>query len=122
MVKYLEKPPKYLVYDFGCAALDYCLNRLPGWFKDMVVVVDRMHWDNHTACCSSFNMRIYEDLDGLNSQIAEQCNAALRKINPTLHRSSQPFFMVMLRQYLHGWNTKKQKALSVGLVRVVFYE
>ena len=122
MVKYLEKPPKYLVYDFGCAALDYCLNRLPGWFKDMVVVVDRMHWDNHTACCSSFNMRIYEDLDGINSQIAEQCNAALRKINPTLHRSSQPFFMVMLRQYLHGWNTKKHKVLSVGLGRVLRYD
>jgi hypothetical protein len=118
MVKYLEKPPKYLVYDFGCAALDYCLNRLPGWFKDMVVVVDRMHWDNHTACCSSFNMRIYEDLDGVNSQIAEQCNAALRKINPTLHRSSQPFFMVMLRQYLHAWNTKKMGVLSAGLGRV----
>jgi len=118
MVKYLAKPPKYLVYDFGCAALDYCLNRLPGWFKDMVVVVDRMHWDNHTACCSSFNMRIYEDLDVLNSQIAEQSNAALRKINPTLHRSSQPFFMVMLRQYLHAWNTKKLSVLSAGLGRV----
>ncbi|KAL4528904.1 hypothetical protein Ndes2437A_g03436 [Nannochloris sp. 'desiccata'] len=121
MVKYLERPPKYLVYDFGCAALEYCLNRLPGWFKNMMVVVDRMHWDNHTACCSSFNIRLYEDLDGLNSQIAEQCNAALRKINPTLHRSSQPFFMVMLRQYLHAWNTKKEKALGIGLGRGLLY-
>ena len=122
MVKYLEKPPQVLVYDFGCAALDYCLNRLPDWFKDMIVLVDRMHWDNHTACCTGFNMRLYEDLKCLNSQIAEQCNAALKKINPTLHRSSQSFFMALLRQYLHAWNTKKQKAINVSLTRGLSYE
>ena len=117
LVKYLEKPPEVLVYDFGCAALDYCLNRLPGWFKDMLVLIDRLHWDNHIACSSSFNMRLYEDMDGLNSQIAEQCNAALRKINPTLHRSSQPFFMAVLRQYLHAWNVKKQELIQIALQR-----
>ena len=35
MLKYLQEPPKFLIYDFGCAALDYCLNRLPAWFKNM---------------------------------------------------------------------------------------
>ena len=122
MLKYLEKPPQVLVYDFGCAALDYCLNRLPGWFKNMNVLIDRMHWDNHTACCSAFNMRLYKDLNGLNSQIAEQCNAALKKIDPILHRSSQPYFMAILRQYLHAWNTKKQKAINDGLRRIRNYE
>lgn len=29
MVKYLERPPELLVYDFGGAVMAYCLNRLP---------------------------------------------------------------------------------------------
>ena len=117
MIKFLERPPEVLVYDFGCAVLDYCLNRLPGWFKDMLVVVDKFHWDNHKSCCSSFNMREYQDVGMINSQIAEQCNAALRRINPTLHKSSQPFFMAILRQYLRGWNKRKNERLEEALAR-----
>ena len=121
IVKYLARPPQVLIYDFGCAALDYCLNRLPGWFKDMLVVVDRFHWGNHKACCSSFNMRLYEDVKLVNSQVAEQCNAALKKINPTLHRSSQPLFMAILRQYLRGWNWKKNSKTEEQMRRVRRY-
>ena len=121
MVKYLERPPEVLVYDFGCAVLDYCLNRLPDWFKDTLVVVDRFHWSNHKACCSSFNMRVYQDVEMVNSQVAEQCNAALRRINPTLHKSSQPFFMAILRQYLRGWNAKKNKKSTANLETIRRY-
>jgi flagellar biosynthesis GTPase FlhF len=117
MVKYLEKPPDFLIYDFGCAALDYCLNRLPGWFKAMVVLIDRFHWANHTSCCCSFNMRFYDEVSCLNSQIAEQCNSHLKKINPSLRRSSQPFFMAMLRAYLDDWNAKKNQSLVDSLDR-----
>jgi hypothetical protein len=122
MVKFLETPPKVLVYDFGCAVMDYCLNRLPNWFKDMVVLVDKFHYENHKACSSSFNMRQFEDLKLLNSQIAEQCNAKLRRINPTLHKSSQPFFMAILRQYLSAWNKGKNEKLRQALARNQRYE
>jgi hypothetical protein len=121
MVKYLDKPPEVLVYDFGCAVLDYCLNRLPDWFKDMMAVVDKFHWSNHNSCCSSFNSRVYQDVKMINSQVAEQCNAALRRINPTLHKSSQPFFMAVLRQYLRGWNAKKNEICTAALEAIRRY-
>jgi hypothetical protein len=117
MLKHLPELPKVIVYDFGCAALEYFLNRLPAWIKDTVVVVDKFHWENHNSCASAFNMRLYQDIRYINSQAAEQCNASLKLINRTLHKSSQPLFMAVLREYLRGRNENKNKNLQEVLDR-----
>jgi hypothetical protein len=60
------------MYDNACHAQDYVLNREPQWAKRTVFVVDKLHWHNHTACSPSFNVRQYNALSQLNSQLAEQ--------------------------------------------------
>ena len=60
------------MYDNACHAQDYVLNREPKWAKHTVFVVDKLHWPNHKACSPSFNVRLYNVLSQLNSQLAEQ--------------------------------------------------
>lgn len=104
---YFRSAPKVIVYDFSCALEEYCLNRAPTFFKDTLFVVDKFHWKNHVACAWGYCMSKYTFLDNLNSQLAEQCNSALKKIRPALGRMLQSNFMSAIRLYLHHWNTKK---------------
>lgn len=107
-VQYFRKAPKVVVYDFGCALQEYCLNRLPDFFKHTLFVVDRLHWHNHSACSLGYCMNYYvRTLHRVNSVIAEQNNSALQKIKPTLSRTRQGPFMVLLRAFLSQWNKKK---------------
>ena len=75
-----EQAPKVIVYDNACQLHRYCLNREPHWFKDSLFAVDRLHWDNHTACAEGYNLSFYNakiDVANINSQVNEQANAGL---------------------------------------------
>jgi hypothetical protein len=96
------KPPRLLVYDNACNAEAYCLNREPEYFKDTLFLVDKashwgwrwavgsrtvswrpcapttplahpqLHMKGHTACSKAYNIALYPEYVGLNSQLAEQ--------------------------------------------------
>jgi hypothetical protein len=107
--------PRVVVYDFACALQDYCLNREPDFFKHTRFVVDRFHWRNHKSCARSYDMSLYEDLLGLNSQIAEQCNSALRRVKASITQMRQQSFMFNVRLYLDEWNRRKIARLDAML-------
>ena len=109
---YLETAPEVVVYDFACALEEYCLNRLPGYFKYTRFLIDRLHWKNHTACAMSYCMNAYVHLKDLNSVVAEQNNSALGRIERTITRSRQYPFMLLLRLFLNGWNQQKVELIN----------
>ena len=112
MVKYLKVPPKVIVYDYACSLHEYCINRVPDWFKSTLFLVDRLHWFNHKSCCSSYNVNIYLWLSHINTVICEQNNSALGRIERTISRSGQGSFMILIRRFLWRWNAMKQSALQ----------
>lgn len=117
MVKYLEKPPDVVVYDYACALHEYCINRMPNFFKDTIFLVDRLHWFNHKSCCSSYSINAYEWLSNVNSVICEQNNSALGRIERTLSRAAQGSFMLLIRRFMYDWNSKKIKQMHArGLI------
>ena len=111
IVQYLKEAPEVVVYDFACAFHEYCLNRLPRWFRDTRCLVDRLHWDNHKTCSLGYWIGMYFALEAVNSVIAEQNNSALRRVERTLSRSTQTTFMVLLRCFMHVWNNAKVSKL-----------
>lgn len=41
--------PSVVIYDNACNLHNYCLNREPAFYKMTWMVVDRLHWPNHTG-------------------------------------------------------------------------
>jgi hypothetical protein len=104
---YLKRAPKVVVYDFACALQEFCLNRLPAFFKNTRFVVDAFHWWNHKGCARSFYCKKYPHLAHLNTSISEQQNSALRIIKASASRSKQAQFMTLLRLFTSDWNGVK---------------
>lgn len=104
---YFAEAPRYVIYDFGCALQEYCLNRAPSFFKDTIFVVDRFHWMGHKSCAKSYSPSLFSELDRVNTSIAEQCNAELKKIRQITTRMNQVHFMLVTRFFLDAWNRKK---------------
>ena len=75
-----------IVYDNACKLHVYRLNREPGHFQNTLFLVDRFHWRGHTGCSSGYNLDPCGEpiLKTLNSQINEQANADLQKIQGQL--------------------------------------
>ena len=107
LICYLREAPKVVVYDFACAFHEYCLNRLPDWFKDTLCFVDKFHWNNHEACSVGYNVSECCAYAHLNTEIAEQNNSALRRMQRTLTRAAQGPFMVLQKVFLGRWNEGK---------------
>jgi hypothetical protein len=107
LTNYFMEAPQYVVYDFGCALQEYCLNRAPDFFKDTQFVVDRFHWLGHSSCSQGYNPSLYTMLQRVNTSIAEQCNAVLGRVKGSITRMAQVSFMLSVRFYLDAWNTKK---------------
>ena len=104
---YFKEAPKVVVYDFACALHEYCMNRLPDFFKNTRFVVDRFHWFNHRACARSYDIRAFAALNAVNTIAAEQNNAALKRIKATVTRMKQRPFMLLVRLFMASWNAKK---------------
>lgn len=64
--------PKVVVYDNGCHAHVYTLNRGPAWAKDTLFLIDKLHAAGHTGCCKAYDVTHHPSLGTLNSQLAEQ--------------------------------------------------
>lgn len=111
IIEFLRKAPEIVVYDFCCAFQEYCLNRLPGWFENTFVFIDRTHWPGHNKCALGYCLSRIRKLSHLNSQTAEQCNSVLRVYERSLSRMAQVPFMLALRLVLDNWNKNKEKDL-----------
>ena len=113
LFKYFPVAPKVVVYDFACALQDYCLNRQPAHFRNTMFMVDRFHWYNHVSCARSYNLSLYPECELLNSQVAEQCNSALKRIKCSVGQMKQVTFMFSVRLFLEMWNQRKIKKLAM---------
>lgn len=92
LFKYFQWLPRLYCMTFACALQDYCLNRQPAHFRNTMFMVDRFHWFNHVACARSYNLSLYSDYEVLNSQIAEQCNSALKRVKRSVGQMKQVTF------------------------------
>ena len=44
---------RVIIYDCACKLLEYCLDREPRFFKDLVALLDRLHAKGHVGCPKS---------------------------------------------------------------------
>ena len=91
------EPPATIIYDNCCKLHQYCLNRQPAHFKNMLFFVDRFHWCGHVGCSSGYSLDRYPSpfISTINSQVNEQANPGLQRIclyeARQLHVSSKAF-------------------------------
>ena len=82
------QPPKIIVYDNACKLHAYVLNREPKRFQNSRFHVDRLHFRvGHVGCSIGYDLRTYQSdksILQLNSQINEQANSGLRRIQTQL--------------------------------------
>jgi len=107
-----KEAPKAIIYDNSCNLHHYSLNRDPGFFSSTSFFVDRFHWKNHTACAPSYNLSLYQEYDGLNSQINEQRNSTLKKVKNQLSYMSPSNFVNHCKLLLWYCNQKKILTLN----------
>ena len=114
MTCYLEKAPEYVIYDNACNLQDYCLSRAPLFFMHTKFFVDAFHWVNHKACSLGYSIKAHEDswLKLINTQVAEQNNAALKNLKSMMSRMSQKSFMTLLKSFMCYWNFRKLEKLN----------
>lgn len=106
ILKYLEKMPEELYYDFACQLSDYCLNREPDLFKNTRFWHDLFHAIGH-ICGINFKSTKVEGLQGVNSEICEQVNSYLQCIKYTGSHLSQEHFVFFMQFFLYLLNEEK---------------
>ena len=69
-----------------CRLHAYCLNREPVFFQNTLFLVDRFHWCGHIGCSTGYCLDSYKKIDtrGINSQVNEQANARLKRMQSQL--------------------------------------
>ena len=78
--------PSLIVYDNICHLHKYCMAREPGFFRNTLMLVDRLHGPNHVNCSCAYRMssRYEESVKKFNSQGAEQNNSVVNRIKTQL--------------------------------------
>eukprot|EP00058_Branchiostoma_floridae_P024016 XP_002609506.1 hypothetical protein BRAFLDRAFT_95599 [Branchiostoma floridae] len=91
-----RKAPNVIVYDNACKLHQYALNREPHFFRNTQFLVDRFHFRGHIGCSLGYCMDEYKqsiDITTINSQVNEQANAGLIRIQPQLSYMSPSNFV-----------------------------
>jgi len=110
-----------IIYDRACRLHTYCLRREPFFFRNTVFRVDIMHYRNHVGCSEGYDPSIYRDpgahsstrnMPYVNTQAAEQCNAALQLIRTPAAFMTAQHFMQYARLFLAYRNMRKIAALK----------
>lgn len=102
-----KTPPKVLVYDNGCNASEFILNREPNFFKEMRIVIDGLHFHNHVNCSKVFDIRQYPEYQNSAAVLAEIRNAKLRNLKGHLLFANTNNFMVITRYFVHRLNGRE---------------
>lgn len=91
------------------------LNREPGFFRETIFLVDRMHWHGHRNCSRGYSIDSYRgrlDLLKINTQVNEQQNAGLARIKAQLSYMLPDNFMFHAALYLAFRNNQKKDLLE----------
>ncbi|XP_066271346.1 uncharacterized protein [Branchiostoma lanceolatum] len=102
--------PSVIIYDNACQLHSYCLNRDPGFFQNSRFFVDRLHFKNHKGCSKGYCLDMYKasfDILTINSQINEQANSGLRRIEGQLSYMNPRNFLHRLVTFLAVKNLDK---------------
>lgn len=109
------KAPSVIIYDNACNLHKYCLNREPVYFKRTRFYVDSFHWKGHIACSEGYCIELHKSTINtvlINSQINEQANAGLKRLQSQLTYMSAPNFMFHIALYLSLKNKDKLSLLK----------
>jgi hypothetical protein len=115
--------PEFVIYDNACNLQTYALMREPYLYKDVVFMVDRLHYCNHKNCSCAFDAKLFpRDLGSLNSQVCEQAHKQMRKLVSSLSYMSQTHFMEFMRYFVfcsnfmndHGQTVVQQISLRTA--------
>ena len=109
--KRVQARQRFLIYDNACMARKCAEVRFPHKVRHWTFVVDRKHWDNHTACSIGFNMDEYSALNDVNSQISEQLNRSLRKLSTVLAYMGWENYLKLIELFMVYKNLKNKNLL-----------
>lgn len=101
-----KEAPSLVVYDNACNLHQYCINRDPDFFKNTAFRVDALHFKNHKACGSSYELKAYPQHKKLNSQVVEQANSRIQRIKSQLSYMTQSNFVNHCKLFLWAQNKK----------------
>ncbi|KAH3830788.1 hypothetical protein DPMN_104041 [Dreissena polymorpha] len=109
-----ERAPEIIIYDNACNLHQYALNRDPVFFSHTRMVVDGLHWDNHTACAIGYKGLDYPFIRQINTQIVEQNNAKLKKLKSSLSYMTPVHFLMSLKFFLWHCNFTLKRCSQSG--------
>lgn len=110
-----------VIYDRACKLHTYALKREPYFFKDTLFWVDAQHITGHVGCSEGYDPRVFRNkrmhasaarMPLLNTEIAEQCNAALKLIRTPAAFMTLDRFMQYTRTFLALWNIRKASDMA----------
>ena len=106
----------FILYDNGCNSLRYALNRNPETTKEMIWLVDKLHWAGHTTCSPFLDSGAWPFVQGgrVNTQVAEQKN----RVTKFLQRSSAYLSwgrQLTIQHYLFRWVNQYQELKNMSL-------
>lgn len=110
-----QQAPETIIYDNRCNLHEYALKRNPVHIKKSTFLVDRLHWRDHTGCSSAYDSSSYREMDTVNTQVAEQRNSVLQRIESALSYMNQENFMHHCKFFL--WYRNKKNLIIEGLLQ-----
>jgi len=123
LLKYWEKAPEVVVYDFACQLGPYCMAREPDFFKDTLFVVDEMHANGHNNCSQaawiSNYMQVRPGLMPVNSSAAESSNAGLSRIRKSVSYMNQEHAIAFTYVYLCVWNRRREHLFRAEADKII---
>jgi hypothetical protein len=102
-------PQIRIIYDNCCNLHRYALNREPARFSETIFLVDRLHFQDHSACSLGYSTSTYNcdpSIKSLNTQINEQANADLRNLSKQVSYMKPENVMLHLKIFLAERNRR----------------
>ena len=102
-------PQMRIFYDNACNLHQYILNREPARFAETTFLVDRLHYQDHSACSEGYSTNIYNadpTIKKMNTQLNEQANADLRNLSKQVSYMKPENVMVHAKVFLAERNRK----------------
>ena len=102
-------PQLRIIYDNSCNLHTYALNREPARFAETIFLVDRLHFQDHSACTLGYSTNSYNfdpKIKTLNTQINEQANADLRNLSKQISYMKPDNVMIILKLFLADRNRR----------------
>ena len=103
---------RVFLYDNSCNCHKVALRRYPYRIRRWIFLIDRHHQKNHSKCSRAYNMKYYDQLKHVNSQLAEQLNRKLRKMAPSLAHYRFETYMKVLEHFFAYNNLKTKNIIT----------